>query len=249
MNAVEMRGVIKSFGQVTVANGLDLTLQSGRHYALIGPNGAGKTTLFHLLSGHYVPDAGQIRLHGREVQGLPVQRIARMGLARSFQVSSLFMQMTAFDNVCCALMWRLGYRYAFWRLLSGSRDLKDRAMQLLAEIGLQGREHVLASALSYAEQRMLEVGMTLATGADIILLDEPTAGMSRAESERMASLIASACKDKTLVVIEHDMDVAFRLAEEIIVLAEGRVVAQGLPEEIRANRAVQQLYFEHGQVT
>lgn len=243
MSILTLQHVALSFGTVAVARDITLALDEGVHYVLIGPNGAGKTSLFNLISGQVAPDSGDILLRGKSIAGLPPHKVCRLGIARSFQVSSLFGQMTVRDNLRCAAMWQHGYRYDILRLLHRCRDLDAAVETLLVQLKLADRARTLASALSYAEQRMLEVGMALATGASVILLDEPTAGMSQSESAWMCEWIRHACAGKTLLVIEHDMDIAFRLAHQMIVMASGGIVTMGAPDDVRNNPAVRQLYF------
>jgi branched-chain amino acid transport system ATP-binding protein len=241
--ALEVRDVHKRFGQVEVMRGATLQVKAGERCVVIGPNGAGKSSLFNLISGVEVPDRGDVVLHGKPIQGLPSYDISRMGLARSFQVSSLFLQLSVYENLRCAVLWTMGYRYTFWRRLSRLQKVADKAQAVLTQIGLEHRRDVTAAQLSYAEQRMLELGITIASGADVILLDEPTAGMSKSESTAMVELIRSVTVGKTLLMVEHDMQVVFELADRITVLAEGRVVMTDVPDIVRANQEVQRLYL------
>lgn len=243
LHALELRGVRKAFDGTEVIGGVDLQLHSGERCALIGPNGAGKSSLFNLISGRYRADGGSILLHGADITHLAPQQINRMGLARSFQISSLFPRLSAFENVCCAVMWKLGYRYAFWRRIGRLRDAAERAGAVLEQVGLQARAHVPAGELSYADQRALEVAVTIAADASVILLDEPTAGMSRAEAEAMVALIREVTVGKTLLMVEHDMEVVFNLADRIAVMDNGRVIACDSAQNIRANPEVQRLYL------
>ena len=181
--ALELLGVEKRFGATEIVRGVDLRVEKGERHALIGPNGAGKSVLFNLISALFPLSAGSIALHGEPITGKRAHEVNRRGLSRSFQVTNLFHRMTVFENVRCALLWTLGYRYAFWRRVERLADVNARARQVLEEIGLAARAEVPAGILSYAEQRALEIGITIAGGADVILLDEPTAGMSRTETE------------------------------------------------------------------
>lgn len=242
---LQLQGVHKRFGHTAVIQGLDLAVQPGERMALIGPNGAGKSTLFDLISGRQSPSSGRIWLHGQRIEGAPPQRINRLGLARSFQVSQLFGRLSVLDNLRCAALWGLGYRYSLWRSLAGLADVNARAHELLAQIGLQARAHALAASLSYAEQRALEFGLTLAGQASVILLDEPTAGMSRSETDRFVALIRRLTAGKTLLMVEHDMSVVFELADRVAVLAHGRVIACDSPAAVRANAQVQAAYLGH----
>jgi branched-chain amino acid transport system ATP-binding protein len=241
--ALELRGVHKRFGKTEIIRGVSLAVQAGERVAIIGPNGAGKSTLFNLISGRFAPTAGGILLHGHEIDGLKPYEVNRLGLARSFQVSNLFTRLSAFENVRCAVLWALGYRYAFWRFLADLRDANDRAEAVLAMIRLDKRRDVLAMNLTYAEQRALEIGITIAGGSSVILLDEPTAGMSQSETRRFVGLIREVTAGKTLLTVEHDMGVVFDLADKIAVLVYGQVIAFDTPDAVRANPAVQEAYL------
>jgi branched-chain amino acid transport system ATP-binding protein len=242
-DAISLRGVEKSFGRTKIIRGVDLAIPRGERHAMIGPNGAGKTTLFNLISGRFPISAGTIELNGQSTAGLAPQEINRLGLSRSFQITSIFPRMSVFENIRCGLLWSRGYRYSFWHLLGSARALNEEADRMLERIGLQDRRNLQAGLLSYAEQRALEIGITVAGGADIILLDEPTAGMSHSETEQAVRLIRSVSEGKTLLMVEHDMSVVFGLADIITVLVYGEVIASGPPAEIRANRAVQEAYL------
>jgi len=241
--ALELREVHKRFCKTAIIRGVSLQVQRGERLALIGPNGAGKSTLFNLVSGLARPDAGAILLHGEAVDGKQPFEINRRGLSRSFQVSNIFQRLSVQENLRCALLWPLGYRYSFWQRLNGLRDVAARADAVLEQIGLQARRDTPAGLLSYAEQRALELGVTIAGGADVILLDEPTAGMSRAESDATVALIRTITAGKTLLMVEHDMGVAFGLADRIAVLVAGEIIACDRPEAVRASAAVQQAYL------
>jgi branched-chain amino acid transport system ATP-binding protein len=241
--ALELRDVQKRFGKTGIIRGASLQVRPGERVAIIGPNGAGKSTLFNLVSGRNAPSAGQILLNGRRIDGLPPHRISRLGLARSFQVSNLFTQLSVFENLRCAVLWSLGYRYAFWRFLSGLRDANQRAEHVLALLRLESRRDVPALNLTYAEQRALEIGLTIAGGADVILLDEPTAGMSRSETRRFVQLIRAVTAGRTLLMVEHDMGVVFDLADRIAVLVHGEFIAFDTPSAVRADPRVQEAYL------
>ena len=247
MNApvLELEGVRKSFGNTEIIRGVSLQIESGQRVALIGPNGAGKSTLFNLISGKHAPSQGRIRLRGIDVAGQRPFEIYRQGLARSFQVSNLFGRLSVFENLRCAVLWSLGYRYTWWRRLSPLHEVNARVESLLQQVHLEARREVLAMNLTYAEQRALEIGMTLAGGADVILLDEPTAGMSRSETEQFVELIRQVTREKTLLTVEHDMSVVFDLADKIAVLVYGEVIAFDTPDAIRANPRVQEAYLGH----
>ena len=241
--AVELRDVRKSFGKTEIIRGASLSVQPGERVAIIGPNGAGKSTLFNLISGRFAPTSGEILLGGRRVDGKKPYEINRMGLARSFQVSNLFNRLSVFENLRCAVLWSLGYRYAFWRFLADARDANDRAEEVMDMIKLHKRRDVLAMNLTYAEQRALEIGITIAGGAGVILLDEPTAGMSKSETKRFVALIREVTAGRTLLTVEHDMGVVFGLADRIAVLVYGEVIAFDTPEAVRANPRVQEAYL------
>jgi len=241
--ALELRDVHKSFGATSIIRGVSLSVPRGERHAIIGPNGAGKSTLFNLVSGRLRPTRGSIRLEGQEIAGKRAFRIARRGLARSFQVTNIFPRLTVYENIRCGVLWSLGYRYDFWRRIDRLRDANERAEHTLEQIHLAGRRDALAGVLTYAEQRALEIGITIAGGARVILLDEPTAGMSRQEAEHTVELIRSLTRDRTLVMVEHDMGVVFGLADRISVLVYGEIIATDVPQRIRANEAVRAAYL------
>jgi branched-chain amino acid transport system ATP-binding protein len=241
--ALRLTDVQKSFGPTAVIMGVSLDVAAGTRHAIIGPNGAGKTTLFNLISGRFPLTTGHIARHGQRIDGLPPHEITRRGLSRSFQVTSIFSRMSVFENVRCGLLWSRGYRYSFWHLLGRERALNEAAERLLADVNLEARRDLPAGLLSYAEQRALEIGITIAGGADTVLLDEPTAGMSRTEADHAVALIRRITAGKTLVMVEHDMSVVFDLADVVTVLVYGQVIASGPPAEIRASRAVQDAYL------
>lgn len=241
--AIELRDVHKSFGATRVICGVSLKVAPGELHAILGPNGAGKSTLFHLITGRLRCDQGQVLLAGADITGLSPNVIFRRGLARSFQVTSLFSRLSVFENLRCAAMRTAGCGYAFWRGIDSYGALAARAEEMLDRLDLRRRRDVPAGALAYAEQRALEIGLAIAGGAHTILLDEPTAGMSRAETERAVALIRRACAGRTLVMIEHDLSVVFDLADRISVLAEGCLIASGVPEAVRGDPAVRAAYL------
>jgi branched-chain amino acid transport system ATP-binding protein len=241
--AVELRDVRKSFGKTEIIRGTSLAVRPGERVAIIGPNGAGKSTLFNLISGRFGLTSGEVLLHGQRVDGKTPYEINRLGLSRSFQVSNLFTRLSVFENIRCAVLWSLGYRYSFWKFLADLRDANDRAEEVLEMIKLDRRRDVLAMNLTYAEQRALEIGITIAGGASVVLLDEPTAGMSKSETSRFVSLIRDVTAGKTLLTVEHDMGVVFGLADKIAVLVYGEVIAFDLPDAVRANPRVQEAYL------
>ena len=243
MTAIQLTDVRKSFGRTEIIRGVNLTIPKGQRHAIIGPNGAGKTTLFNLISGRFPITSGRIEVNGNDTVGLAPQQINHLGLSRSFQITSIFPRMTVFENIRCGLLWSRGHRYSFWSLLGSQRALTEEAEQLLERLNLSSRRNVYAGLLSYAEQRSLEIGITIAGGADVILLDEPTAGMSHSETDYAQHLIRTVSEGKTLVMVEHDMGVVFGLADIITVLVYGEVIASDTPVNIRGNRAVQQAYL------
>jgi len=241
--ALELRDLRKSFGRTEIIRGATLSVAQGERVAIIGPNGAGKSTLFNLISGRFEPTSGQILLNGQRIEGLAPYEVSRRGLARSFQVSNLFTRLSAFENIRCAVLWSMGYRYAFWKFLSDLHDANRRTVEVLEMIKLDRRRDVQAMNLTYAEQRALEIGITIAGGADVVLLDEPTAGMSRSETTRFIDLIREITVGKTLLTVEHDMGVVFGLADKIAVLVYGEVIAFDVPEAVRADTRVQEAYL------
>lgn len=243
MTVLGLHNVAKSFGPAEILHGVSLDVASGERHAIIGPNGAGKSTLFNVITGVVRPSSGDIRLNGHSIAGLPPHQIAQAGLSRSFQITNLFPRLSVFENVRCALLKARGYGLAFWRLLPRARALNAEADAVLADLGLTHRRDVPAGLLSYAEQRALEIGVTLAGDASVILLDEPTAGMSRAETEVTIALIRRLTEGRTLVLVEHDMEVVFELAERVSVLVDGRILATGSPEQVRSDPKVQEAYL------
>jgi branched-chain amino acid transport system ATP-binding protein len=241
--ALELDSVTKRFDKTEIIRGVSLAVPAGERHAIIGPNGAGKSTLFNLISGRFEPTAGRIRLNGTDVTGRKPFEINRLGLSRSFQITNLFHRLSVFENLRCAVLWSLGHRYAFWKNLNKLADAEQRAEEILERVGLRRRRDIAAGLLTYAEQRALEIGITIAGGASVILLDEPTAGMSRAESKRAVELIREVTIGKTLLMVEHDMSVVFGLADRISVVVYGQVIATGAPTEIRGNAAVKEAYL------
>jgi branched-chain amino acid transport system ATP-binding protein len=241
--AIELVDVHKSFGAMKIIHGVSLAVPAGERHAIIGPNGAGKSTLFNLISGRFTPSLGTVRLNGENVTGLPPYQINRRGLSRSFQVTNIFPRLSVWENVRCAVLWSLGYKYSFWRGIDGLADVRKRTESILDEIELLDRRRVQAGVLTYAEQRALEIGITIAGNAGIILLDEPSAGMSTAETERAVALIRKVSHGRTLIMIEHDMGVVFDLADRISVLVYGQIIASDIPAKIKQDAAVQTAYL------
>jgi len=243
MSLLDIQNITVSFGGITALNEVSLSVEKGELYAIIGPNGAGKSTLFNLISGFYEVSKGHIKLRGHDITNNAPHQINRLGLSRSFQVTNIFPRMSVFENIRCALLWPLKYKYSFWHRCNRRKELNQKTEELLEKINMIDRREIAAGELAYAEQRALEVGVTIAGGADVILLDEPTAGMSHSETDRAVNLIRSVTEDKTLVVVEHDMGVVFDLADRISVLVYGEMIATGEPDEIRNNADVQEAYL------
>lgn len=241
--SLSLQDVHKSFGATAIINGVSLDINQDERHAIIGPNGAGKSTLFNLISGRFPVTSGRIKLRGDDITNLEPQLINRKGLSRSFQVTNIFPKMTVYENVRCAVLWSLGYKYSFWHRINGLREVSRRVDEIVSQIGMQSRREHIAGVLTYAEQRALEIGVTIAGGADVILLDEPTAGMSHSETDDAVELIRKVTTGKTLVMVEHDMGVIFNLADRISVLVYGELIATGTPEQIRSNKAVQEAYL------
>lgn len=241
--AIELRQVRKNFGPTEIIRGVDLEIEPSRIHAIIGPNGAGKSTLFNLMTGLHPLTGGQIFLKGREITSNEPYDIAKAGLSRSFQVTNIFHRMSVFENIRCGMLWGRGYKYSFWHFVNRRRDLNDACEAILEETGLTSRRNMPAGLLSYSDQRALEIAITLASGADVILLDEPTAGMSRSETTQAVDLIRKVSADRTLVIVEHDMGVVFDLADTITVLVYGEIIASGPPEQIRTDKAVRAAYL------
>jgi branched-chain amino acid transport system ATP-binding protein len=241
--ALELKDLRKSFGKTEIIRGCSLQVNAGERVAVIGPNGAGKSTLFNLISGRFAPTSGQVLLNGQRIEGKKPFEINRLGLSRSFQITNIFPKLSVFENLRCGVLWSLGYKYTFLKFLADLQDANERAEQLMERIRLHKKRDVLAANLTYAEQRALEVGITIAGGANVILLDEPTAGMSREETRRFIDLIKEVTVGKTLLTVEHDMGVVFGLADKIAVVVYGEIIAYDTPEKVRANQKVQEAYL------
>ena len=241
--ALELKDLRKSFGKSEIIRGINLAIPAGERVGIIGPNGAGKSTLFNLISGRFEPSSGEVLLNGQRIDGKKPFEINRMGLSRSFQITNIFPKLSVFENLRCGVLWSLGYKYTFLKFLADLDDANERAEQLMEMIKLDKKRDVLALNLTYAEQRALEIGITIAGGASVILLDEPTAGMSRSETSRFINLIKEVTVGKTLLTVEHDMGVVFGLADKIAVVVYGEVLAYDTPEAVRANQRVQEAYL------
>jgi branched-chain amino acid transport system ATP-binding protein len=241
--ALELRDLRKSFGKTEIIRGIDMTIPAGERVGIIGPNGAGKSTLFNLISGRFEPSSGEILLNGQKITGKRPFEINRMGLSRSFQITNIFPKLSVFENLRCGVLWSLGYRYSFWKFLADLKDANERTDELMEMVKLDKKRDVLAVNLTYAEQRALEIGITIAGGANVILLDEPTAGMSKSETSRFIKLIRDVTVGKTLLTVEHDMGVVFGLADKIAVVVYGELLAYDTPDAVRANPRVQEAYL------
>lgn len=242
-DALSLKDVRKSFGPVEILRGVTLDIREGERHAVIGPNGAGKSTLFNVISGRLAPSSGTIDLFGKSIAGLAPQIIARSGLARSFQITSIFETLTVFQNIRTAVLWQHGKGNSIFQRAGNMKVVSERTDAIIEQVGLKTVRDTPAGQLSYAEQRALEIGLIVACDAQVLLLDEPTAGMNHAEIDRVVELLRSISAGRTLVIVEHDMSVVFRLADRISVLVHGEVIATGVPEEIRANRKVKEAYL------
>ena len=243
MTLLAVTNLCKRFGGLTATDGVSLTVEKGEVHAVIGPNGAGKTTLINQLSGELLPDAGSIRFHDREIAHEPVYRRALLGLGRSYQITSVFPEFSVLVNVMLAVQAHAGHSFRFWRPLADEAELVAQAQEALEVVGLAAKAGAPVATLAHGERRQLEVAMTLATRPQLLLLDEPMAGMSLAESERMVALLASLKGRYGLLLVEHDMDAVFKLADRISVLVYGQVIACGDPAAIRANADVRAAYL------
>lgn len=240
---LEVKNLHKSFGHIKVINGVNLDVPAGQHHAIIGPNGAGKTTLFHLFTGNYAPNGGQIIFNGKDITGLAPHKINRLGLARSFQITNVFPGLTVLENVRAAILSKHHIRFDLFRSVGKMARINQETLDILDQIGLTDKKANLAGELSYGQQRALEVGLTLASDPQMILLDEPTAGMSMDETREAVRLINRVTKGRTLIIIEHDMEVVFTLADIITVIYYGEVLASGSPDEIRGHPKVKEAYL------
>jgi branched-chain amino acid transport system ATP-binding protein len=223
--ALSLRDVHKSFGPMPIIRGVSLEIARGERHAIIGPNGAGKSTLFHLVSGRIRSTSGEVRLHGERITDLQPFEINRRGLSRSFQITNIFPKLSVYENLRCATLWSLGYKYAFWTSIDRLRDVRERSEWLMEQVGLTARRDMQAGVLTYAEQRALEIGVTIGGGADVV------------------ALIRKVTEGKTLVMVEHDMGVVFNLADRISVLVYGQIIATDTPDRIRENAAVREAYL------
>lgn len=240
---LELKGVRKQFGPTEIIRGVNLNIKKGEIHSLIGPNGAGKSTLYNLISGVYKLSSGTIKFNNKNIENLPSYEIFRLGLSRSFQITNIFPKMSVFENVRCGLLWNMNYKYSTFKILDDNQDLNDKTNTILEQISLSNFSKEPAGLLSYADQRALEIGITIAGGAETILLDEPTAGMSKSETERATNLIRNIAKNRTVLIVEHDMGVVFDLSDTISVLVYGEVICSDKPENVKTNKAVKEAYL------
>jgi len=240
---LELKNVRKQFGPTEIIRGVNLNIKKGEIHSLIGPNGAGKSTLYNLISGVYKLSSGTIKFNNKNIENLPSYEIFRLGLSRSFQITNIFPKMSVFENVRCGLLWNMNYKYSTFKILDNNQDLNDKTNTILEQISLSNFSKEPAGLLSYADQRALEIGITIAGGAETILLDEPTAGMSKSETERATNLIRNIAKNRTVLIVEHDMGVVFDLSDSISVLVYGEVICSDNPENVKTNKAVKEAYL------
>ena len=240
---LELKNVKKQFGPTEIIRGVNLNVKKGEIHSLIGPNGAGKSTLYNLISGVYELTSGSIKFNNKNIENLPSYEIFRLGLSRSFQITNIFPKMSVFENVRCGLLWNMNYKYSILKILDNNQDLNDKTNAILEQISLSNYSKEPAGLLSYADQRALEIGITIAGGAETILLDEPTAGMSKSETERATNLIRNIAKNRTVLIVEHDMGVVFDLSDTISVLVYGEVICSDKPENVKTNKAVKEAYL------
>jgi branched-chain amino acid transport system ATP-binding protein len=240
---LELQGIFKDFEGLEVLFGINLAIQQGERHAIIGPNGAGKSTIFNIITGKYLPSKGNIIFKGQDVTGTSPYKLNRHGLARSFQITNIFRTMTVFQNVRNAILSKNKIRYNIFSRLDRMKNIHDQTERVLEQIGLLDRKDVVAGLLSYGQQRALEIGLTIATEPELILLDEPTAGMSSEETREAVKLIGQVTQGRTLIIVEHDMEVVFSLADRITVIYYGEILASGPSDEIRQNQKVKDAYL------
>ena len=242
-NHLILENVAKTFGKTEIIRGVNLKVKKGEIHSLIGPNGAGKSTLYNLISGVFKLTSGSIKFNGSEIQNISAYNIFRLGLSRSFQITNIFPKLTVFENIRCGLLWNLKYGYSIIKLLQSQNKLNEKTNEILEMISLTHCAKEQAGLLSYADQRALEIGITIAGGAETILLDEPTAGMSKSETERAVNLIHKISNDRTLLIVEHDMGVVFDLSDTISVLVYGQIICSDKPENVKNNSEVRKAYL------
>ena len=241
--ALETAGLTRHFGGLAAVNGVSLACRMGKVHAVIGPNGAGKTTLINTLSGDLLPSDGTVKLFGRDVTRLGPESISRLGVGRSYQKTNVFLPFTAFENCRLAAQSRMRTSMRFFRPATAYREVAEAAERALEEVGLQDRGGIPVAALSHGEQRQIEIAMTLATRPKVLLLDEPLAGMGAEESAHIVALLQKLARSHAILLVEHDMDAVFAVADTLMVMVNGTVLASGKPEEIRSNAAVQEAYL------
>jgi|TARA_B110000881_G_scaffold99806_1_gene87782 branched-chain amino acid transport system ATP-binding protein len=243
---LEINSLVKSYGGILATDSLSFQVETGNLHAVIGPNGAGKTTLIQQISGETKPDSGTIIFDGKDITQIPIHLRSALGLARSFQITNIFSDMTTWDNVSLAVQAKTGHSFHFWKDARRDAELRDPALVVLEQVGLSSRANIIAGQLSHGEHRQLEIAMALATQPKMLLLDEPMAGMGQEESTAMVEILQGLKGKLTILLIEHDMDVVFTLADQITVLVYGRKIATGFPEDIRKNPEVQAAYLGDG---
>lgn len=243
ITAIELSGVQKSFGKTHIIRGVDLKIKQGTIHAIIGPNGAGKSTLFNLVTGRYHVDVGKIRLNGEDITNRTPFHIYRKGLSRSFQVTNIFPKMSVRENIRCAMLWNSGCGYSFWKSVNYNQKVRTQCDNILVETDLVSRRDIPAGLLSYSDQRALEIAVTIAGGSKVVMLDEPTSGMSSSETEHTVRLIRRISSERTMIIVEHDMNVVFDVADYVSVLVYGKIIATGFPNDIRNNVEVQKAYL------
>ena len=243
---LHIRDIHKSFGGLKVLTGVDFTVRPQERHAVIGPNGAGKTTLFNIISGKFKPSAGAILFKGQDISGMPPHVLNRRGMSRSFQITNVFQELSVFDNILSGVRSRSALRYHFFKRPASDRNIIEKVEALIAKVGLTAVQDRPASSLSYGQQRALEIGITLSTEPELILLDEPTAGMTREETEHAIRMIDQVTAGRTLIIIEHDMEVVFSLADTISVLHYGTILVSDTPEKIRNDQRVKDAYLGEG---
>ena len=240
---LELKNVTKEFGSTNIIRGVNLKIKKGEIHSLIGPNGAGKSTLYNLISGVYNITSGSIIFNNQNIENLSSHEIYRLGLSRSFQITNIFPKLSVFENIRCGLLWNLSYGYSVTKMLDNDKVINDKTNEILRKISLSKFSKESAGLLSYADQRALEIGITLAGGAETILLDEPTAGMSKSETERATGLIRNISKDRTILIVEHDMGVVFDLSDTISVLVYGKIICSDKPVNVKNNKQVKEAYL------
>ena len=243
MEIIRTENLTKRFGGLVAVNNVDLVIEGKRLTSIIGPNGAGKTTFFNLLTGLMKPDVGKIHFMGEDITDYPPHKIAKQGIARSFQILNLFNELTLFENVRIAVQAERGYGFEVLSSIRSLGEVNERSLEIIQDIGLNNKENIPAKNLSYGDRRILEIGIALASNPKLLLMDEPTSGLAGRETGRMTDFIKNLAKGLTTVLIEHDMNIVLSISEHIIVLHQGKVIAEGTPDEIRQNDEVQEAYL------